>query len=280
VDSSRLLAERYSLIAPLSDDDRSVVWRAHDEVLGRRVVVRVFAAGADPDLRRRIRDGATAAGLIAHPNVAAVYDCGEAGAGAGAPPGEAPSGDGEGAVEPFVVAELVDGTPLAERLREEGPLPWRVAAETCAEAAAALSAIHARGLVHGTVNVANIVIALPGVKITDLGRYGTRAPDGATVTDGAAEAEGAAADVHALGLVLYQALGGAAADTAEDRSAWLWAAVGATPGLPAAVVSICEGCLNPVPADRPTSAEVARRLAAAVRLRIAVVDPAASKSTP
>jgi len=66
-----------------------------------------------------------------HPHITTVFDYGESGG------------------RPYVVMEVVDGVPLSRRLAD-GPLPWRTAAEVCAETAAALSAAHAAGLVHRT----------------------------------------------------------------------------------------------------------------------------------
>src|SRR6185295_2475303 len=116
------------LIEPLGAGGMSVVWRAYDELLGRRVAVKLLAPklAADPQSHERIRDEARAAARLSHPHITTVHDYGEA--------------DGV----PYVVMELVEGHSLAEY----GALPWREAVRIVAEVASALAAAHARGLVH------------------------------------------------------------------------------------------------------------------------------------
>jgi len=53
--------------------------------------------------------------------------------------------------------EFVDGVPLSERLAD-GPIRGAAAAEICAQVAAALSAAHARGLVHRDIKPGNIML--------------------------------------------------------------------------------------------------------------------------
>ena len=49
---------------------------------------------------------------------------------------------------PYLVMELVDGTPLSSRLAGHGALPWPLAAAVCAALADALDDVHRSGLVH------------------------------------------------------------------------------------------------------------------------------------
>src|SRR5690349_18585333 len=93
------------------DGGASFVWSAHDEILRRRVAVRLLAAKLNDD--GRLQAATQAAAVLSHPNVRSVYDFGVAGD------------------EVFIVMELVDGIPLADRLAH-GPLQWRSAVEVCA----------------------------------------------------------------------------------------------------------------------------------------------------
>jgi serine/threonine-protein kinase len=274
-----ILAGRYRLIEPLGTGGMSVVWHAYDEVLGRPVAVKLLAPrfAADTLFRDRIRAEAKAAARLAHPNITNVYDFGE-------------SPDATGAPVPFVVMELVDGRSLAVDLRQ-GPLPWRTAVDVCAEIAAALSAAHARGLVHRDVTPANVMRTAAGVKVVD---FGVSAVMGESGQDGpvlgtpaflaperlAGDPGGPPADVYALGLLLYLTLTGElpweAETTTQMVSAHRYqppAPLPPVPGLPSDVYVLCGQCLEKEPGTRPSSAEVARRLADATGIRVTVVDP-------
>jgi predicted Ser/Thr protein kinase len=239
-----LLAGRYRLIEPIGRGGMSVVWLARDEVLGRRVAVKLLA----PDLRgRELLGEAKAAARLSHPNVCAVHDYG-----AGA--------------EPFVVMEFVDGIPLSQRLAD-GPIPGRAAAEIGAQVAAALSAAHAQGLVHRDIKPGNIMLTGTGVKVID---FGIAAVSGADPADHAAgtpqflaperasgDVGGPPADVFALGVVLEMMLAGSAPAPVAPVNA---------------VRDLVAQCLAGDPAERPTAAAVARRLAAISGTRVAAVD--------
>lgn len=268
MDASRLLADRYRLIVRISTSESGEMWRAHDEMLGRRVAVRLVGKDsiADEATGKRIAMEASAAALIAHPNIASVYDNGHA-------------TTENGVEELFFVTELIDGTSLAERFQEEQGeeerLSWRVVVEICAEAAAGLSSAHARGLVHRTVSPSTILVTLSGAKLTDLGVGLLKAPRGAQPTS-------PSLDVYALGTVLYQGLSGAPEGfTEHDIAAWLAAdAPQSGPEVPPKVMAVCRACLDPNPANRPISAEIARKLAKTVRRKVAAVEPHMKNTTP
>jgi serine/threonine protein kinase len=71
----------------------------------------------------------------------------------------------------YLAMELVHGgKSVAERLRDEGPLPWREAVRIAAEIADALSAAHRAGLVHRDVKPGNILMTAEGsAKLADFG---------------------------------------------------------------------------------------------------------------
>src|SRR5258706_9208349 len=92
VDVPKLLSGRYRLIEPIGEGGMAVVWRAYDEVLRRRVAVKLLATELRDD--GQLRAEAQAAALLGHPNVSAIHDYGVA------------------ADEPFVVMELLDGITL------------------------------------------------------------------------------------------------------------------------------------------------------------------------
>ncbi|WP_432827690.1 cellulose binding domain-containing protein [Dactylosporangium sp. CA-092794] len=225
------------------------VWIAYDEVLRRRVAVKLLAARLDDN--GRLRFAAQAAALLNHPNVSAVYDYGV-------------SGD-----DAFIVTELPGGVSLATRLAA-GPLPWRAAVEISAYVAAALSAAHTRGLAHGGIAPDTIMLTESGVKVVDFFI--------ASLTGGSAPAGGAAAqaaDVRALGAVLFAALTGrppAAGRAGLLRDAAEPAPLPVIPGMPLEVAALYQRCVGAEPAIRPTSAVLAHRLAALAGVRVGAVD--------
>jgi serine/threonine-protein kinase len=235
----------------------SVVWRGYDEVLGRRVAVKVLAAefATDADFRSRIRREAQAAARLSDPHITNVYDYGEA-------------RDGT----PFVVMELVDGPSLAERLAS-GPLSAESIAAIGAGVAAALAVAHAHGLVHRDIKPANVMLSPSGVKVVDFGISALAGEHGGPVlgTPGylapeqqAGAPAAPAADVYALGLLLSLGL--------DHR----------TP-VPAELSALIAECLSRDPVGRPSSSSVAARLAAvtgAARAAGRAPAPPESRRTP
>jgi serine/threonine-protein kinase len=204
------LAERYLLIEQLGAGGMAVVWRSFDDVLGRPVAVKVLSApiAADPAFRAAIRKEARAAARLSHPNITQVYDYGET----TLPDGQTVS---------YVVMELLDGQTLGQRLGD-GALPWRTAVDIAAQVAGALAAAHRRGIVHRDIAPANVMLTSGGVKVVDFGiaalAGGRGDPDGGGLLGTPAyvaperldDAPAApAADVYALGALLYELLTGA-----------------------------------------------------------------------
>ena len=271
-----MLDGRYRLLDRLGAGGMSVVWRAHDDVLGRDVAVKVLSPGlaSDEEVLNRIRSEARSAARLRHPNVVQVHDYGE-------------TLDDDGVPLRYVVMELVDGRSLAQLLTA-GALPWRLAVLICAQVAAALAAAHARGIVHRDVKPGNVMVTGSGAKLVDFGISATvgevDGSDGQLLGTPAYLAperleSGAvrpATDVYALGLLLYRMLAGhlpwQASTTTEMLVAHCYQEPADLPeidGLPAEVVDLCHRCLAKRPADRPAAAEVAHLLGTAAGL----VDP-------
>lgn len=266
VDVRQTLGGRYKLLNELGSGGMAVVWRARDEVLGRPVAVKLLASrySSDPQSRARIRDEARAAANLSHPNIAQVYDYGEA--------------DEGGVPRPYVVMELVNGPTLQQRMAS-GPLPPRTVFRICGEVAAALAAAHAEGLVHRDIKMANIMVTPAGAKVVDFGiaaAVGPVAPEEMLVgtpaylaperlTGGAVLA---ASDVYALGVLLYRLLADESPWSVESTTQMLKAHVYVeptplppTPGVPPAVAALITRCLRKNPQARPTASTVSSILA-------------------
>jgi serine/threonine protein kinase len=184
------------------------VWLAHDEVLGREVALKRIGLlpGADStDLARAEREAQLTARLN-HPRVVSVFNF---------------VVDVETDTR-WLVMEYVDGTTLSRLVREGGPLSPDDAAPLMWQAADALVAAHAAGIVHRDVKPSNILVDRNGkVKLTDFGiaRISTDpaltqtglvtgspaylAPEVATGDRG-----GEASDVWSLGATLFHVLSG------------------------------------------------------------------------
>ncbi|MCR6033518.1 protein kinase [Nocardioides sp. zg-579] len=150
----RVIAGRYSLEREIGRGGMGAVWLGRDEVLGRAVALKRIglAPGGDgADLERAQREARLAARLN-HPHVVAVFDLVDE--------------DGER----WLVMEHVAGTTLAELVRIRGPLDPDTAADLIGQAADALAAAHAAGVVHRDVKPSNMLVTPDErVKISDFG---------------------------------------------------------------------------------------------------------------
>ena len=136
----------------------AITYRARDTVLNSVVALKVIDRGTaqDPRARSRFLREARAAAQIRHPNVARVSHYGEQ--------------DGEC----FYVMELVEGETLETKIRREGPMPLALALEVIEQAARALAAAEACGVVHRDIKPSNIMLEFDAagallVKVIDFG---------------------------------------------------------------------------------------------------------------
>jgi serine/threonine-protein kinase len=198
--ADEMIAGRYRLIEPLGRGAMSSVWLAEDQELGRRVAVKMLGPTAD---RQRFEREARAAAALSHPNIAGVYDYGQA----------------EG--RPYMVLEYLPNGSLEERLKN-GPLADDDTTRIATEIASGLAHAHARGLVHRDLKPANILFDSEGrAKIADfgiarMGNDGTLTEAG-TVLGTASyispeQASGLPAgppsDVYSFGVILFRMLTG------------------------------------------------------------------------
>lgn len=129
------------------------VYRARDTRLDRDVAVKVLPerVARDAEARMRFEREAKAVAALTHPNILAIHDYGAE----------------EGAA--YHVTELLEGQTLRHRINE-GPVPWRKAAEIGAAIAEGLAAAHAKGIIHRDLKPENIFLTNEGrVKILDFG---------------------------------------------------------------------------------------------------------------
>ena len=245
-----------------------VVYRATQLRLGRTVAIKVISPerAFDEDYAERFLREARLAASIEHPNVLPVYEAGELDSG-----------------QQFIVMRWVEGTDLRQLLDREGRLPLGRAVELVAPVAQALDAAHARGLVHRDVKPANILVAEGGdgsihdhVYLTDFGIARSSAGQDRLTRTGAfvgtaayaaperlnGEPAGPAADIYALGCVLYEAITGEQPFVRNSEMAVILAHLQdpvpapsrASPDVPPELDEVVRVALAKDPADRFESA--------------------------
>ena len=240
-----------------------VVYRAEQDRLKRAVALKMIRADAHVSggQLERFRVEAEAVARLRHPHVVQIYEIGEAGG------------------VPYFSMELLEGGRLAERL-SRSPLPIRAAAELAATLAGAVHAAHRVGIVHRDLKPGNVLFDADGVaKVADFGlAKRLEADDGQTLTGqvmgtpsymapeqarGLNREVGPAADVYALGALLYEMIAGRPPFKGSNSSDTLLQVVSQDPvppsrlqpKLPRDLETICLKCLAKEPSRRYASAE-------------------------
>jgi serine/threonine-protein kinase len=196
---------RYRALKRLGAGGMAEVWCAEDEVLGRRVALKLLGSrfAEDPEFRERFRREAQAAAGLTHPNIVGIFDRSE----------------WEGT--PYIAMELVDGQTLKEIVQQRGPLPAHIAVGLTEQILRALGYAHRRGIVHRDVKPQNVILDPEGqAKVADFGiaRVGnsqmtqTGAIVGTVQYISPEQAGGLPvdrrADLYSAGVVLYELLTG------------------------------------------------------------------------
>jgi beta-lactam-binding protein with PASTA domain len=275
---------RYRAQRRLGAGGMAEVWCAEDEVLGRRVALKLMGGrfSESPEFRERFRREAQAAAGLTHPNIVAIFDRSE--------------WDGT----PYIAMELVDGRTLKELVTERGPLPPEIAISLTEQILRALGYAHRRGIVHRDVKPQNVILDGEGqAKVADFGI--ARAGEESQMTQTGAivgtvqylspeQAEGhpvdRRADLYSAGIVLYELLTG---NVPFDGEAPISIAIKQInerpvpprqlePGIPPALEAVVMRALEKDPARRYQSAE--EFIAALEQSRRAPARPVVLEETP
>lgn len=252
-----MLRGRYRLDALIATGGVGEVWQGTDLAIDRRVAIKVLRPehADDEEGLARFRAEAHHAGSLSHPNIAQVFDYGEA-----------------VAPEPgYLVMELVDGLSLT-RILDDGPLQPEDVMDVVAQAARGLAAAHRAGLVHRDIKPGNLLLRSDGlVKLTD---FGIAHADGETAVTqpgmligtpaylAPERVSGAlatpAADLYALGVVAHQCLTGHVPFAGEALAVALAHLDRGMPALPPSVppgvAALVADLTRKDPAARPPSA--------------------------
>lgn len=201
----------YEILAELGRGGVGVVYKARHKGLSRVVALKVLLAGhhAGADDRARFQAEAEAAARLQHPGIVQIYEVGEYDS------------------RPYLALEFVEGSSLS-RVAHGTPQDPRTAAELVELLAQAVQYAHERGVIHRDLKPSNVLLqrgATSTPKITDfgmaklldapertetghiLGTPGYMAPEQAR---GQSKSVGPAADIYALGAILYELLTGRA----------------------------------------------------------------------
>ena len=252
-----------------------IVYRAHDEVTGQKVALKVIAIhGVDAGEEARFkREGRVLAGLR-HPGIVRLVAFGQLDEG-----------------QPYVAMEWLDGEDIAQR-QKRSPLPLALSLEVGAQVAEALAAAHSAGIIHRDVKPSNVILVGSGkstegavnarlvdfgvaaagdVKLTRTGAIiGTpayMAPEQARGDEGV----DARADLYALGATLFEMITGRPPHVGPTPIAILARLVTTpptrlsviAPTVPVVLDELMAELLATDPEERPAgAAEVADRLRA------------------
>ena len=252
----------YEIIEWLGEGGMGVVYKAKQLGLNRLVALKMIRGGsqARSDYFTRFRLEAELVARLRHPNIIQIYETGEAGG------------------LPFVALELLDGGSLEQKLGGN-PQPARQAAEIMMTLARAMQVAHEAGIIHRDLKPSNVMYTSDGVpRITDFGlAKRVDSDDGQTRSGqimgtpsymapeqarGHSRDVGPAADVYALGAILYEMLTGRPPFKAETAMETVRQVLEEEPVTPSRLVprvprdleTICLKCLHKEPARRYATA--------------------------
>jgi serine/threonine protein kinase len=253
----------YELLAELGRGGMGVVYKVRHKVLSRVVALKMILVGGhagDADLARFLSEAETVAQLQ-HPGIVQLFEFGQHGG------------------LPYFTLEFIPGGTLAGRLRSAAMSPQEVA-RVVEKLARGMHYAHQRGIVHRDLKPANVLMGPDGApKITDFGLVKrTEVGDGLTATGavmgtpsymapeqagGRGKEVGPAADIYALGAILYECLTGRPPFRAATKLDTLMQVLSDEPvpprqrhpRVPRDLDTICLKCLEKDPRRRYPSAE-------------------------
>ena len=274
-DDGGLIAGRYRLLRPLGEGGMGNVYLANDLILERQVAVKTIRPelSGNDEVRARIkRECRLHAAIGAHPNIVTLYDTVEE----------------NGHI--YLVMEYFAGETLAARLAVASGsqrLPLYLALDIVRQILQALACIHGRDIVHRDIKTSNILLQkqADGRYLTKLTDFGIARPDAdpaavTRLTSLATQGPGtpiymaperidpqtygginAAADLYAVGVILYELLTGRPPFTGTMTEIFTGHLIQAPPldalpsTLPNHLRSILRMALAKQPADRYQDAE-------------------------
>ena len=203
--TGKVFSGRYEIMDRIGIGGMAEVYRAQDNVLGRRVAVKVMLPqyAADAEFTQRFRQEAAAAANLQSPYIVNVYDWGQDGG------------------TYYIVMEFVRGSDLKTAINQRGAINQRKVAEIGSQVCQALTVAHNLDIVHRDIKPQNIMVQPDGnVKVMDFGiaraknsvKQKTEAVLGTAHYISPEQAQGkeltAASDIYSLGIAMYEATTG------------------------------------------------------------------------
>jgi serine/threonine-protein kinase len=268
--SGRCVGSSYILVRPIGQGATGTVWRGVDRASGEPVAVKLLHESLlrQPKLVTRFVQERTILLMLRHRNVVRVRDLFSVGESLG------------------LVMDLVTGGSLRDYLREHHTLRPAEAARLAAQVAAALAEAHELGIIHRDLKPDNVLLHIEDgqldTRLTDFGIARVLNTPRLTTTDAVVgtphymspeafhgAAASPAADVYALGVLLYELICGRPpydSDSVPDlMRLHLQGDPHRLPGIPDALWDIITGCLEQKPRLRPTAAELVADLSGVAR---------------
>jgi serine/threonine protein kinase len=143
----------YNILEPLGADGIGQTFRARDTKAGRTVAIKIVGPqlATDPDRLARLLEDANVASRLSHPNVATLWDIGEA--------------DGR----TYLAYEFAAGRRLSDEAGGTA-MPLRRALDLAVQIADGVAEAHAHGIIHGDLRTDTIIVTGKGsAKILDFG---------------------------------------------------------------------------------------------------------------
>jgi len=254
-----VLVGRYEILEIVGTGASGRVARAHDPMIGRIVAIKLLSPElAKGEARQKFFQEARVIGQLAHPAIITLHDM----------------GIDEPTSTPYLVMEYLDGQPL-DRILDKGSVPLQRASAWIADVASALAVAHRKGVIHGDVKPANIIVTSDNkVKLTDFGMARLASHDSKDTPLLGTPAywcpeqimgkpQDARSDIFSLGVVLYEMVTGKRPFDADTLQGVCSRVLSSTPlppsransSIPSPFDEIIAGCMTKDPAQRIASGD-------------------------